>query len=100
MYELLALAKRDGCCDIRIIATSAVREADNSVNLIGAFSQEVEILSGDDEACLAFDGVMSSSCLAGTPALVLDVSGGSTEFIVGDPGGCSFTRACCLARCA
>ncbi len=90
VYELLSLAKRDGCCDTRIIATSAVREAVNSGDLIGALCQTVEVLSGDDEARLAFDGVMSCSSLTGTPALVLDVGGGSTEFIVGDLGGMRF----------
>ena len=88
--ELLALAKQNDCGDTRIIATSAVREATNAGELLEALGQAVEVLSGDDEARLAFDGVLSCPRLAKRPALVVDVGGGSTEFIVGDAGGMRF----------
>ena len=88
--ELLALAKQNDCGDTRIIATSAVREATNAGELLEALGQGVEVLSGDDEARLAFDGVLSCPRLAKRPALVVDVGGGSTEFIVGDAGGMRF----------
>ncbi len=88
--ELFALAKRNDCGDTRIIATSAVREAANSGELLDALAQAVDVLSGDDEARLAFAGAVSCPRLANDPALVLDVGGGSTEFIVGDAGGMRF----------
>ena len=88
--ELLALAKRNDCGDTRIIATSAVREAANSGELLDALGQAVDVLSGGDEARLAFAGAVSCPCLPNDPALVLDVGGGSTEFIVGDAGGMRF----------
>jgi len=88
--ELLALAKRNDCADTRIIATSAVREASNSGELIAALGQTVTVLSGDDEARLVFVGVMSCPRLAKSPALVIDTGGGSTEFIVGDADGMRF----------
>ncbi len=44
----------------------------------------MEILSGDKEAEWVFRGVASNPALARSPVLVLDVGGGSTEFIVGD----------------
>jgi exopolyphosphatase/guanosine-5'-triphosphate,3'-diphosphate pyrophosphatase len=91
--ELLALAKRHDCTDTRIIATSAVREASNSGELLDALGQPVSVLSGDDEARLAFDGVMSCPRLAKSAALVIDVGGGSTEFIVGDTGGMRFHKS-------
>ena len=88
--ELLALAKRNDCSNTRIIATSAVREAANADDLLDALGSLVDVLSGDDEARLVFDGVLSCPRLAKRPALVVDVGGGSTEFIVGDPEGMRF----------
>ena len=88
--ELLALAKANDCSDTRIIATSAVREASNSGELLDALGQPVSVLSGDDEARLVFAGVMGCPRLAKSAALVIDVGGGSTEFIVGDTGRMRF----------
>jgi exopolyphosphatase/guanosine-5'-triphosphate,3'-diphosphate pyrophosphatase len=44
----------------------------------------VEIISGAQEADWVYRGVISDPRLAGQPLLILDVGGGSTEFIVGD----------------
>ena len=88
--ELLALARRNDCGDIRIIATSAVREAANSGELLESLGQAVQILSGDDEARLAFAGAVSYLRLVKQPVVVLDTGGGSTEVIVGDAGGMRF----------
>src|SRR5207237_153820 len=44
---------------------------------------KVEILSGEQEADLVFQGVASDGALATEPLLLLDVGGGSTEFILG-----------------
>jgi exopolyphosphatase/guanosine-5'-triphosphate,3'-diphosphate pyrophosphatase len=81
-------AAKLGASSIRIIATSAARDARNSVELIDAIRKktglETEILSGDKEAEWVFRGVTSNPSLAQSPVLILDVGGGSTEFIVGD----------------
>ncbi|HEY5909540.1 MAG TPA: hypothetical protein VJA21_02935 [Verrucomicrobiae bacterium] len=72
---------------IRIIATSAAREAINSAQLVGAIEQvsglKPEIISGEQEAVLAFRGVNTDPLLAGKPLLLLEVGGGSTQFILG-----------------
>ena len=77
-----------GASSVRVIATSAARDALNAVELINAVRQsaglETEILSGDKEAEWVFRGVTSNPRLAQSPVLILDVGGGSTEFIVGD----------------
>ena len=85
--ELLDLAKRHDCNDTRIIATSAVREAVNAGEFLDALAQPTSVLSGDDEARLVFDGVHPCPRLANCPTLVVDVGGGSTEFIAGDASG-------------
>jgi exopolyphosphatase/guanosine-5'-triphosphate,3'-diphosphate pyrophosphatase len=72
---------------VRIIATSAARDAVNPEELISAIETsvdlKVEIISGDKEAEWAFAGVTTDPQLAAQPLLILDVGGGSTEFILG-----------------
>jgi exopolyphosphatase/guanosine-5'-triphosphate,3'-diphosphate pyrophosphatase len=71
----------------RVIATSAARDALNAAELTTAIEQasgmKVEIISGDQEADWVFQGVTTDPELAGQPLLLLDVGGGSTEFILG-----------------
>lgn len=70
----------------RAIATSAVREAENRSEVLKAiFSRcgiEVEVISGEEEAYLSYLGVEKGLNLK-KPPLVVDLGGGSTEFILG-----------------
>ena len=72
---------------IRVVATSAARDAVNPRELVSAIEVasglKVEIISGDQEAEWAFQGVTTDPELATLPLLLLDVGGGSTEFILG-----------------
>ncbi|MGC3961103.1 MAG: hypothetical protein QM813_25195 [Verrucomicrobiota bacterium] len=72
---------------IRVIATSAARDAINAQDLIAAIAhasgQHLEIISGEQEADWAFHGVTTDPALAQVPLLLLDAGGGSTEFILG-----------------
>jgi exopolyphosphatase/guanosine-5'-triphosphate,3'-diphosphate pyrophosphatase len=85
-----AKAKELGASSVRIIGTSAARDARNGAQLAEAIRQEsglaMRILSGKEEAEWAFRGVASDPRLARWPALVLDVGGGSTEFILSEKG--------------
>ena len=85
--ELAAMARELGVQSIRVVATSAAREANNSEALLTAVQQtaglHVEVISGAREADWAFHGVTSDPQLAGQPLLILDLGGGSTEFILG-----------------
>jgi exopolyphosphatase/guanosine-5'-triphosphate,3'-diphosphate pyrophosphatase len=84
----LARAAQLGASFVRVIATSAARDALNSDQLVSAIRQasglKMEILTGDQEADWVFRGVASDPKFAQAPLLVLDVGGGSTEFIVGE----------------
>ena len=72
---------------IRMVATSASRDAANR----GEFTDmvrdvlgvEPEVISGDEEAALSFDGATRGLDPADGPFLVLDIGGGSTEFVLG-----------------
>jgi exopolyphosphatase/guanosine-5'-triphosphate,3'-diphosphate pyrophosphatase len=72
---------------LRVIATSAARDAVNAQDLIAAVErdsgQHLEIISGEQEADWAFLGITTDPALAQVPLLLLDVGGGSTEFILG-----------------
>ena len=80
-------ARKHGARSIRVIATSAARDAVNPDDLISAIEAasglKVEIISGGQEAGLAFQGVTTDPELANAPLLLLDVGGGSTQFILG-----------------
>lgn len=73
---------------IRVIATSAARDARNSQELLAAVHAaaglRMEIISGEQEALWVFHGVTSDPSLASLPLLIVDAGGGSTEFILGD----------------
>lgn len=76
-----------GATSVRVFATSAARDAKNAQDLLAAVKQasslDIEIISGEAEADWAFRGVTSDPRLAREPILLLDVGGGSTEFILG-----------------
>jgi exopolyphosphatase/guanosine-5'-triphosphate,3'-diphosphate pyrophosphatase len=80
-------ARDHGAQSIRVIATSAARDAVNSDDLISAIEAaaklKVEIISGEQEADWAFQGVTTDPALAVQPLLLLDVGGGSTQCILG-----------------
>jgi exopolyphosphatase/guanosine-5'-triphosphate,3'-diphosphate pyrophosphatase len=72
---------------IRVIATSAAREALNQDELLRTVQERsglaVEVLSGQQEASLAFLGVASHPRFADQHLLIVEVGGGSTQFILG-----------------
>ncbi len=76
-----------GTTNSRVAATSAVRDADNR-NELGegireATGVDMEVIAGEEEAGLSFVGATRTLDRPG-PFLVMDIGGGSTEFVVGD----------------
>lgn len=75
---------------VRMTATSAARDAANRDDFFTAATDAVgtapELLSGDDEARLAFAGATSDLDPERGPFLVFDLGGGSTEFVFGTSG--------------
>jgi len=90
-----ALAEFRGTMDehrvdrVRVVATSAARDATNRDELFDAVEAVVgarpELLSGEEEARLSFDGA-TADLDAPPPYLVVDIGGGSTEFVLGRAG--------------
>ena len=75
---------------VRFCATSAARDAGNSDVFMDGIRErlgvEPEVVSGDVEAQLSFDGATRALGDVPGPVLVVDIGGGSTELILGDPG--------------
>ena len=75
---------------VRAVATSAVRDAGNQDEFLGRAAQAlgapVEIISGQEEARLIHLGVQSRWPQADKRVLIIDVGGGSAEFILSDHG--------------
>ena len=86
--EFAARARALEVVAIRVVATSAARDALNQDELLAALRDSagipVEIISGEQEAEWAFRGVVSDPVFCGPPLLIVDVGGGSTEFILGE----------------
>ena len=80
------IAKR-GVEKIRFCATSATRDATNRHLFVDGVRKrlgiEVEVISGDEEAALSFAGAIQDLDPSQGPFLVVDIGGGSTEFVFG-----------------
>jgi exopolyphosphatase/guanosine-5'-triphosphate,3'-diphosphate pyrophosphatase len=84
-------AERLGAERTLLVATSAVRDAENGEAFLGeiewSYGFETALLSGDEEAAMTFRGVASRDARLEPGTLVLDIGGGSTEVVRGGPGG-------------
>ena len=71
------------------VATSAVRDARNRdafLDAVRGLGFEPRLLTGEQEAAATFAGVVSDRAGDHAGLLVLDIGGGSTEFVLGGPG--------------
>ncbi|MFM9444516.1 exopolyphosphatase [Streptomyces acidiscabies] len=89
--EYAAVIKEHGAERVRFVATSASRDAENRDEFVRGVLEilgvEPEVVSGDDEALFSFTGAtreLTGRADLATPYLVVDIGGGSTEFVVGD----------------
>ncbi len=75
-----------GVTSVRAVATSATRDAANADEFLSAAEKALgfapELISGSDEAKLAFTG--ATMVTDSRPAVVIDLGGGSTEFVYGE----------------
>ncbi len=82
-----------GVEEIAAVGTSALRDARNSAEVRGRFRArlglDIRVISGAEEAGYSFLAVERGLDLGGRESLVLDVGGGSTEFIRGSCAGVS-----------
>jgi exopolyphosphatase/guanosine-5'-triphosphate,3'-diphosphate pyrophosphatase len=79
--------RRKGAERVRMVATSAARDAGNRDEFFGMVREilgvDAEIITGEEEARLSFVGAVGDLDAEDGPFLVTDVGGGSTELVVG-----------------
>ena len=110
LREYAGLIGRFSPAAVRMVATSATRDAENSQEFVDRVKEVLgvapEVVTGDEEASLSFTGATRE--IAGTPLaradccpppyLVTDIGGGSTEFVLGGlegaSGACSVDIGC------
>lgn len=85
LSEFGATMRRHNVMKVAAVATSASRDAENGPEFIAAVAERIgvtpQIIDGEREAALSFCGATAGRM--GRSSLVIDIGGGSTEFIVG-----------------
>ncbi|WP_291779922.1 exopolyphosphatase [Cecembia sp.] len=74
--------------NIFAFATSAVRNADNGEGFVDEIKEKfqiyVNVINGEEEAQMIYEGIRLSGSLNGETYLMMDIGGGSVEFIIGN----------------
>ncbi|WP_334683670.1 Ppx/GppA phosphatase family protein [Arthrobacter sp. CAN_A214] len=96
--EYAELIVRHGSPAVRFVATSASRDAENREDFMSGIRARLgvdpEVISGAEEAALSFTGAVSVLGAAeDETVLVIDLGGGSTEFVAGDSSGVLASRS-------
>ncbi len=86
LLEYKKIVKKYNVDKVYAFATSAIRGASNGKEFVAKTKQEtnydVQIISGDKEAELIYYGVRSAVKMSNKNSLIIDIGGGSTEFII------------------
>jgi exopolyphosphatase/guanosine-5'-triphosphate,3'-diphosphate pyrophosphatase len=98
LVDYARIAARKGVERARMVATSATRDASNRDEFFSMTAEVLgvpaEVISGGEEASLAFAGAVGDLDPADGPFLMMDVGGGSTELVLGTwDGGKADVRA-------
>jgi exopolyphosphatase/guanosine-5'-triphosphate,3'-diphosphate pyrophosphatase len=103
LEQFIAESRTAGAREMVAVGTAALREARDAETFVdqakARLGIDVKIISGDEEAALVFEAVArgreESGEEEGYPLLVMDIGGGSTEFILGErrPGERRMIRA-------
>jgi exopolyphosphatase / guanosine-5'-triphosphate,3'-diphosphate pyrophosphatase len=96
LREYADVIARSGAQAVRMVATSATRDADNAAEFVRLVKEVLgvapEVLTGDEEAVLSFTGATAELADGPDPGpfLVADIGGGSTELVIGEGGEVRF----------
>ena len=88
MKQLTVEAQAAGASKLKAVGTSALRNAANALSFVEevyrATGVTIQIIDGLQEAQLIWEGVRLSGALSSTNSLLIDIGGGSVEFIIGN----------------
>lgn len=89
--RMKSIALGYGAEEVRVVGTAAAREAKNASELRRLLRDragvEMEVISGEDEAMLAYRSAARAFDLSGQSGLVVDIGGGSTELVLSAAAG-------------
>jgi exopolyphosphatase/guanosine-5'-triphosphate,3'-diphosphate pyrophosphatase len=89
--RMRSIAEGYGAGEVRVVGTSAAREAKNTKELTRAIREkaglQLEVISGEQEAVLAYRSAARAFDLSRIAGAVVDIGGGSTEIVLSAPGG-------------
>jgi exopolyphosphatase/guanosine-5'-triphosphate,3'-diphosphate pyrophosphatase len=89
LADYAALIRDLGAESVRMVATSASRDARNAAEFQTMVERVLgvvpEVITGVEEAGLSFAGAIGGLPSAADPLLVADIGGGSTELVLGSP---------------
>jgi exopolyphosphatase/guanosine-5'-triphosphate,3'-diphosphate pyrophosphatase len=87
LADYAASIRTHGAERVRMVATSATRDADNQAEFVAMVRQtlgaEPEVITGIEEAALSYSGAVDTLPGVGGPVLLADIGGGSTELVLG-----------------
>lgn len=90
LIDFAKIIEEHSVCTIRCAATSAIREAEDGRAFIDEIRDKsglvVDVISGELEASLTLKGVLSQLDKPKNTALIFDIGGGSTEYILAENG--------------
>lgn len=82
---------------IKVLGTSALRSADNAFSFLNRaetlLNCPVSLIDGDEEATYIYHGTREAVGLGRAYSLILDIGGGSVEFIIGNNDGLAWKRS-------
>lgn len=91
LVDYTVALRRKGVERVRMVATSATRDARNREDFFGmvrdTLGVDAEVISGEEEATLSFVGAVGDLDPDDGPFVVVDTGGGSTELVVGELSG-------------
>jgi exopolyphosphatase/guanosine-5'-triphosphate,3'-diphosphate pyrophosphatase len=94
LHDYRRLIDSHNCTANLAVLTSAVRDASNGPEFAERirhdYGLDARVLSGDEEAQLTFLGAMHDRPSTPDPTVVIDIGGGSTEFIIGHDSTAAF----------
>lgn len=87
LQRFLKICDKQKVAQVYAFATSAVRSSQNGLEFVEAVKEKlnlrINVIDGDSEASLIYQGVKNAMSFDGKVVLIMDVGGGSTEFIIG-----------------
>ena len=97
MHEFSERIKEHNALVVKAIATSALRSAANGKDFTDEVKAKtgilIETINGDREAEYIYEGVKAGGCLSKQTSLILDIGGGSVEFIIGNEDGITWKQS-------